>query len=125
MWGRSGTLVAGNWITTPMRIAVIGSGYVGLVAGTSLAALGHRVTLVDSDHDKVDSLRAGAVPIHEKFLEELVARNVEEGRLAFSDSLPDAVRRSTVIFIAVGTPAMENGDPDLSFVEEVASVVAR
>jgi UDPglucose 6-dehydrogenase len=108
-----------------MRVAVIGSGYVGLVAGTCLATLGHQVALVDSDRGKVDSLKAGAVPIHEQFLRELIARNVEEGRLTFSDSLPGAVRRSTIIFIAVGTPAMENGDPDLSFVEEVASVVAK
>ncbi len=90
-----------------------------------MAALGHQVTLVDSDREKVEMLRAGAVPIHEKFLKELISANVDGNRLTFSDSLPDAVRRSTIVFIAVGTPAMDNGDPDLSFVEEVASVVAK
>ena len=108
-----------------MKVALVGSGYVGLVAGACLAELGHEVTLVDSDKEKLNTLKAGVVPIHEKFLPELVARNSRAGRLVFSDSLPEAVGKSLVIFIAVGTPAMETGDPDLSYVEEVVSVIAK
>ena len=107
-----------------MNLAVIGSGYVGLVAGACLAELGHQVVLIDNDASKVEALNAGSIPIHEQFLPELIARNTSTGRLSFSESVADAVRKSSVIFIAVGTPAMGNGAPDLSYVEAVAAVIA-
>lgn len=108
-----------------MRVAVIGSGYVGLVAGACLAELGHHVVLVDNDETKVEQLMQGIVPIHERYLPELFVRNSASGRLTFSGSIADSVLKSDVIFIAVGTPAMVNGAPDLSYVEAVASAVAR
>ena len=106
-----------------MQIAVVGSGYVGLVAGACFADLGHRVILVDNDAGKVASLRNGEVPIHEKFLPELLSRHRGQ-RLTFSDNLHDAVRASEVIFIAVGTPPTDRGDADLSYVESVAREIA-
>ncbi len=107
-----------------MRIAVVGSGYVGLVAGACFAELGHDVILVDNDETKLKALQAGEVPIHEEFLPELLARHRGE-RLAFSASLPEAVHASEAIFIAVGTPPTEDGDADLSYVESVAREVAQ
>jgi UDPglucose 6-dehydrogenase len=108
-----------------MRLAVVGSGYVGLVAGACFADLGHKVTLVDNDQEKLAMLSAGKVPIHEQYLPELIDRNTRAGRLSFTDSIADAVTSSEVIFIAVGTPAMLNGAADLSYVEAVASAVAK
>lgn len=106
-----------------MRIAVVGSGYVGLVAGACFADLGHEVVLVDNDEQKVAALKDGQVPIHEKFLPELLNRHRGQ-RLTFSDNLHDAVRGSAVIFVAVGTPPTERGDADLSYVESVAREIA-
>ena len=102
-----------------MHIAVVGSGYVGLVAGACFADLGHKVVLVDNDQGKVEALKAGEVPIHEKFLPELLKRH-RGHNLTFSDDLPQAVRASQAIFIAVGTPSTEQGEADLSYVESVA-----
>jgi UDPglucose 6-dehydrogenase len=102
-----------------MRIAVVGSGYVGLVAGACFADLGHDVILVDNDERKLSALKNGQVPIHEKFLPELLDRHRGQ-RLTFSDDLREAVRASAAIFIAVGTPPTERGEADLSFVESVA-----
>ena len=102
-----------------MRITVVGSGYVGLVAGACFADLGHEVTLVDNDQEKVAALAAGQVPIHEAFLPELLDRH--RGRtLHFSDDLQAAARESAAIFIAVGTPSTDQGEADLSYVESVA-----
>ena len=106
-----------------MHIAVVGSGYVGLVAGACFADLGHNVILVDNDQDKVAALKAGEVPIHEKFLPELLKRH-RGHNLTFSDDLPQAVRASQAIFIAVGTPPTEQGEADLSYVESVARSVS-
>jgi len=106
-----------------MRITVIGSGYVGLVAGACLAEIGHDVVLVDNDPKKCSALVAGECPIHELHLPQLLVRNRGE-RLSFSDSLPDAVRTSKVVFIAVGTPPTVNGEADLSYVESVAREIA-
>ena len=106
-----------------MRITVVGSGYVGLVAGACFADLGHNVVLVDSDKQKLAALCAGEVPIHEKFLPELLERHRGQ-RLLFSGELPAAARQSQVIFVAVGTPATERGDADLSYVESVAREIA-
>jgi UDPglucose 6-dehydrogenase len=102
-----------------MRIAIVGSGYVGLVTGACLADLGHEVILVDNDQQKLAALRGGATPIHEKFLPELLARH-RGRRLEFSGDLHAAVAASSVVFIAVGTPATDKGDADLSYVESVA-----
>src|SRR5215813_6262851 len=106
-----------------MRIAVVGSGYVGLVAGACFADLGHEVILVDNDEQKLASLNDGQVPIHEKFLPELLSRHRGE-RLKFSNDLKEAARRSSVIFVAVGTPPTESGEADLSFVESVAREIS-
>jgi UDPglucose 6-dehydrogenase len=106
-----------------MRVAVVGSGYVGLVAGACLADLGHEVILVDNDQRKLDALRNGEVPIHENFLPELLSRHRGK-RLLFSDDLKEAVRLSSAIFVAVGTPPTESGEADLSFVESVAREIS-
>jgi UDPglucose 6-dehydrogenase len=106
-----------------MRIAVVGSGYVGLVAGACFADLGHEVILVDNDQEKLAALKAGRVPIHEQFLPELLARHRGQ-RLRFSDDLHEAVRASTAIFVAVGTPPTDSGDADLSYVESVAREIS-
>ncbi len=106
-----------------MRIAVVGSGYVGLVAGACFADLGHDVILVDNDQSKLAALTNGKVPIHEKFLPELLSRHRGQ-RLTFSDDLKEAVRLSSVIFVAVGTPPTESGEADLSYVESVAREIS-
>jgi UDPglucose 6-dehydrogenase len=106
-----------------MRIAVVGSGYVGLVAGACFAELGHDVLLVDNDEHKLAALKRGECPIHEKFLPELLERHRGK-RLDFTGDLPAAVRRSQLIFIAVGTPPTDDGDADLSYVESVAQAIA-
>ncbi|MEO8070184.1 MAG: nucleotide sugar dehydrogenase, partial [Acidobacteriota bacterium] len=99
-----------------MRIAVIGTGYVGLVVGACFAETGNEVICVDRDASKVRTLNRGKIPIYEPGLEELVRRNHAEHRLSFTTALPDAVRRSEVIFIAVGTPMGEDGSADLNHV---------
>ncbi len=106
-----------------MQIAVVGSGYVGLVAGACFADLGHDVILVDNDQQKLAALRNGDVPIHEKFLPELLSRHRGQ-RLTFSDDLKEAARISSVIFVAVGTPPTESGEADLSYVESVAREIS-
>jgi len=106
-----------------MRIAVVGSGYVGLVAGACFAELGHQVLLVDNDEHKLAELQRGECPIHEKFLPELLERHRGKS-LGFSGDLAEAVRRSQLIFIAVGTPPKDDGDADLSYVESVAQGIA-
>ena len=106
-----------------MRIAVVGSGYVGLVAGACFADLGHDVRVVDNDQQKLAALNNGQVPIHEQFLPELLARHRGQ-RLQFSDDLHEAVRVSAAIFVAVGTPPTDSGDADLSFVESVAREIS-
>lgn len=106
-----------------MNVAVIGSGYVGLVAAACFAELGHDVICVDNDAQKISALQAGAIPIHERFLPELLHKH-HGSRLRFSSSVPEAVRDSRAIFIAVGTPPCESGEPDLSFVEAVSREIA-
>jgi UDPglucose 6-dehydrogenase len=106
-----------------MRIAVVGSGYVGLVTGTCFADLGHSVVLVDNDEQKVAALRNGEVPIHERFLPELLGRHRGE-RIKFASDLQAAARESEAVFIAVGTPPTETGDADLSYVESVAREIS-
>jgi UDPglucose 6-dehydrogenase len=106
-----------------VRITVVGSGYVGLVAGACFADLGHDVVLVDNDLQKLAQLQGGEVPIHENFLPQLLERH-RGRRLKFSEDLEAAVRTSAAIFIAVGTPATEQGDADLSYVESVARSIS-
>ncbi len=106
-----------------MRIAVVGSGYVGLVTSACFADLGHEVLLVDNDESKLAALRSGEVPIHEKFLHELLQRHRGE-RIEFSGDLQAATRSSEAVFIAVGTPPTETGDADLSYVESVAREIS-
>lgn len=106
-----------------MQIAVVGSGYVGLVTGACFADLGHDVVLVDNDEKKLEALRTGKVPIHERFLPELLDRH-HGGRIDFSGDLQAATRASEAIFIAVGTPPTESGDADMSYVESVAREIS-
>ncbi len=107
-----------------MKLCVVGTGYVGLVAGTCFAEGGNDVGCVDIDADKIGCLRQGMVPIYEPGLEELIKRNVAEGRLTFSTDLPSAVRQALVCFIAVGTPPGEDGGADLGAVIHVAAEIA-
>src|ERR1700746_918457 len=106
-----------------MHIAVVGSGYVGLVAGACFSDLGHHVVLVDNDQGKLSALRNGQVPIHEKFLPELLGRH-RGNRLTFSDDLKEAAQRSAAIFVAVGTPPTERCEAALSYVESVAREIS-
>jgi UDPglucose 6-dehydrogenase len=108
-----------------MKIAVVGTGYVGLVAGACFAENGNDVICVDKDEAKVRLLRRGRMPIYEPGLEEIVRRNAEEKRLTFTTMLNRAVRQSTIIFIAVGTPQGEDGSADLQHVLGVARDIAR
>jgi UDPglucose 6-dehydrogenase len=106
------------------RIAVIGTGYVGLVSGACLADFGNQVTCVDNDARKIATLLGGGIPIFEPGLEEVVSRNVKAGRLAFTTDLAQAVRGNEVVFIAVGTPPADDGSADLKYVEAAAREVA-
>ena len=106
-----------------MRIAVVGSGYVGLVAGACFADMGHEVILVDNDQQKLAALKGGQVPIHERFLPELLQRHRGK-KLQFSDNLHEAASASAAIFVAVGTPPTNSGDADLSYVESVAREIS-
>jgi UDPglucose 6-dehydrogenase len=108
-----------------MNICVVGAGYVGLVTGAVFADLGNEVVCVDNVADKIDALQSGRMPIYEPGLEEMVARNVGDGRLAFSTDLAAAVRKSVIVFIAVGTPPKADGETDLSAVEAVAREIGR
>jgi UDPglucose 6-dehydrogenase len=109
-----------------MKIAVVGSGYVGLVSGACLADFGHEVTCIDKDPAKIERLRAGELPIYEPGLAELVGSNVRAGRLSFTTNLPEGIEGANAIFIAVGTPSRRgDGHADLSFVHAVAREVGQ
>ncbi|MFB3068656.1 MAG: NAD(P)-binding domain-containing protein, partial [Acidobacteriota bacterium] len=108
-----------------MKISVIGTGYVGLVAGTCFAETGNDVICVDIDEKKIAGLQKGKLPIYEPGLGEVVRSNLEEKRLTFTTDLEWAVQNSLIIFIAVGTPAKQNGASDLKYVLEVVQGVAR
>jgi len=107
-----------------MDISIIGSGYVGLVTGACFADVGHHVICIDNDAEKVKQLKAGEIPIYEPGLDEIVHRNVAARRLHFTGSIQEGVERSQIIFIAVPTPPLPDGDVDLSFVEKVAREIA-
>src|SRR6188472_744575 len=108
-----------------MKIAVVGTGYVGLVLGACLAENGNDVICVDKDAEKIATLEAGEMPIFEPGLAELVLRNHSEERLTFTTDLPAAVRESDIAFIAVGTPQGEDGSADLQHVLGVARDIGR
>jgi UDPglucose 6-dehydrogenase len=109
-----------------MRVAMIGSGYVGLVSGACFADFGHEVVCVDKDPAKIDRLNAGIMPIYEPGLDQLVASNVKAGRLSFTTSLEEGIRGAQAIFIAVGTPSRRgDGHADLSYVHAAAADIAR
>ncbi len=108
-----------------MQVGVFGTGYVGLVTGAVFADLGNDVICVDIIKEKIDLLRRGEMPIYEPGLEEMVHRNVADNRLSFSTDLDETVRASDIIFICVGTPPRDNGETDLSFVEQAAKAIAR
>ena len=107
-----------------MNLAIIGTGYVGLVTGTCFAEVGHSVICVDADVKKVEMLRGGGIPIYEPGLEEMVARNVAAGRLQFTASTAEGVEKSEVIFIAVPTPPQPDGSVNMSYIELVAREIA-
>lgn len=108
-----------------MKIAVVGTGYVGLVSGTCLASIGHEVVCIDNDQAKIDNLKNdGIIPIYEPDLEELVKRNIKEERLSFTTDLNTAVKNADAVFIAVGTPPrLDNGQADLKYVYQVAEEI--
>jgi len=107
-----------------MNIAIVGSGYVGLVTGVCLAHIGHQVICCDNNEEKIKALRAGRIPIYEPGLEDLLVKYVKSGGITFSHSIRDASKKAEVIFIAVGTPSKKNGDADLTYIENVAREVA-
>jgi len=108
-----------------MNICIVGTGYVGLVTGACLAEFGMNLICVDNDRPKIELLQEGKVTILERGLEDLVVKNMREGRLSFSTSIEEGVKSSLVIFIAVGTPSSDDGSADLQFVEDVAKEIAR
>jgi UDPglucose 6-dehydrogenase len=106
-----------------INIGMIGTGYVGLTTGACFAEIGHHVICVDSDEQKIKILNAGQVPFYEPNLDKLIKTNVANGRLKFTTKISEAVKDSLVLFIAVGTPPKDTGEPDLSFVENVAKEI--
>ncbi|MFA4984244.1 MAG: UDP-glucose/GDP-mannose dehydrogenase family protein [Candidatus Omnitrophota bacterium] len=107
-----------------MKISIIGSGYVGLVSGACFAELGNSVVCADNNARKISQLQKGVIPIYEPGLEELVVKNAAKRRLRFTSSIKEAVKASEVIFIAVGTPSLDNGEADLTGIENVARNIA-
>ena len=108
-----------------MQISVIGTGYVGLVVGACLAETGNTVWCADVDQKKIDGLKQNVIPIYEPGLDALVERNQKAGRLNFTTDVADSIRRSEVVFIAVGTPPDEDGSADLRHVLDVADMIGR
>jgi UDPglucose 6-dehydrogenase len=106
-----------------MKVCMIGTGYVGLVSGTCFADIGHEVICVDNDKRKVDVLKKGGIPIYEPGLNELVKKNVDAGRLSFTTDTREGVDKALFVFIAVGTPPKDSGEPDLSSIEQVATEI--
>lgn len=106
-----------------MNIAIVGTGYVGLVSGTCFADTGATVTCVDVDAKKIERLKNGQIPIYEPGLDELVTKNIKAGRLKFSTSLADIINDQQIIFSAVGTPPDEDGSADLKYVLQVAKTI--
>ena len=108
-----------------MKIAIVGTGYVGLVSGTCFAEMGVNVTCIDIDQQKIEKLQQGQVPIYEPGLDEMVLRNQREGRLHFSTDLTSCLDNVEIVFSAVGTPPDEDGSADLKYVLDVARTIGR
>lgn len=108
-----------------MRICFVGAGYVGLVTGTCFADLGNNVICVDNNEEKINTLKSGGVPIYEPGLNEMIERNINKNRLSFTTSIAEGVEASDIIFIAVNTPPLPDGEADLSFVENVSREIAQ
>ena len=108
-----------------MKVCVIGTGYVGLVTGVCLAEIGHKVLCVDKDDRKITSLKNGRCPIYEEGLEELLERNMDQGNLIFGSDTSEAVGKSEIIFICVGTPPLPSGKPDLTAIDDVARMIGK
>ena len=108
-----------------MKIAMVGTGYVGLVTGTCFAEIGVDVTCVDTNSEKIEALKKGIIPIYENGLEEMVIRNTKAGRLKFTTSLESCLDDVEVVFSAVGTPPDEDGSADLSYVLAVARTIGQ
>src|SRR6202451_294817 len=121
IWPRSLTLCDRE---IPLKISVIGTGYVGLVTGACLAEIGHEVMCTDNDASKIQTLESGGMPIYEPGLEKVIPKARKDGRLRFSASQADAVAFGDAFFICVGTPPLPNGDADLSAIDHVARVIA-
>ncbi|KKQ64552.1 MAG: Nucleotide sugar dehydrogenase [Candidatus Shapirobacteria bacterium GW2011_GWF1_38_23] len=107
------------------NVAVIGTGYVGLVTGTCLAEIGHKVICVDIDKNKIENLIKGIIPIYEPGLEELVKKNFENKSLVFTTNINEAISKSEVVFIAVGTPPMSDGSVNLEYVKSAAESIGK
>ena len=107
------------------EIAIIGTGYVGLVSGAGLAEFGNKVTCIDIDVNKINKLNSGEIPIYEPNLKSLINKNCNDGRLFFSSEIEKEIKNSKIIFIAVGTPTGSNGKADLRAVEKVATSIAQ
>jgi len=107
------------------NITIVGTGYVGLVSGTCLAELGNQVVCIDIDNAKIKNLRKGVIPFYEPGLDKLVTKNIKAKKLSFDTDIIKAIQKSEIIFIAVGTPSMENGEANLSFVEKVAEDIGK
>src|SRR5713101_8732727 len=107
-----------------LRLSVIGCGYVGLVTGACLAEAGHEVVCTDIDGDRIAKLKAGGVPIYEKYLEEILASARKAGRISYTADAGEAIRAAEAIFICVGTPPKESGEADLSAIDHVARQIA-
>src|SRR5574344_1123554 len=108
-----------------MNIAIVGTGYVGLVSGTCFAETGVNVTCVDVNSEKIENLKKGLIPIYEPGIEELISRNVKAQRLSFTTSLEECLNNVDIVFSAVGTPPDEDGSADLSYVLDVARTVGK
>ncbi|MCQ2290725.1 MAG: 3-hydroxyacyl-CoA dehydrogenase NAD-binding domain-containing protein, partial [Muribaculaceae bacterium] len=108
-----------------MKIAIVGTGYVGLVSGTCFAECGVDVTCIDINEEKINKLRQCIMPIYEPGLEEMVQRNINDGRLHFSTDLTEVLDDVEIVFTAVGTPSDEDGSADLSYVLEVARTIGK
>ncbi|MGM0567978.1 MAG: UDP-glucose dehydrogenase family protein, partial [Elusimicrobiota bacterium] len=107
-----------------MKTAIVGTGYVGLVSGTCFAQMGHEVICIDNNENKIKTLKEGKIPIYEPGLKELVEKNVSRGRLSFSTSVKEGLKKSDIIFVAVNTPPRPDGSADLCYVEAVSKEIA-
>lgn len=107
-----------------MKVAIVGTGYVGLVTGACLAEIGHSILCIDNNEEKIKTLKNGGIPIYEPGLNELVKKNIDEGRLTFTTDIKEGVETCEIIFVAVSTPPLPDGSADLCFIEDVSKEIA-